>query len=66
MSAPERRRGVVLAIILVGYLLVLIDVSILMATIAAVAKPTGPIEPCGCRRVACPVLSRACCLDVKR
>jgi hypothetical protein len=35
-------------------------------TITAVAKPTGPIEPCGCRRVACPVLSRACCLDVKR
>jgi EmrB/QacA subfamily drug resistance transporter len=41
MSAPEQRRGVVLAIILAGYLLVLIDVSILMAALPSIRADLG-------------------------
>ena len=41
MSAAGRRRGVVLAVILVGYLLILIDVSILMAALPVIHRDLG-------------------------
>jgi hypothetical protein len=36
MSAGPERRGVVLAVILIGYLLILIDVSILFAALPTI------------------------------
>src|SRR4051812_43503681 len=41
MSERRQRRGVVLAIILAGYLLVLIDVSILMAALPSIRADLG-------------------------
>ena len=41
MSVRRRQRGVVLAIILAGYLLVLIDVSILMAALPSIRSDLG-------------------------
>ena len=41
MSRASERRGVVLAVILVGYLLVLLDVSILMAALPTIHRDLG-------------------------
>ena len=41
MTAPREHRGVVLAVILAGYLLILIDVSILMAALPTIHRDLG-------------------------
>src|SRR5215204_5236722 len=41
MSAGRERRGVVLAVILIGYLLILIDVSILLAALPTIHRDLG-------------------------